>query len=89
MMTYVLDACALIAVLNAEEGAEKVRDLLEKADNGEVAVLMHRANLLEVYYDRWKAISVKVAEYTLRTIHASPIKIVEPDSDVFLLLLHL
>jgi PIN domain nuclease of toxin-antitoxin system len=77
-MTFVLDACAIIAVLNAEEGADKVMDVLERAEAGAVSVLMHRANLLEVYYDRWKALDADVAQATLRKIHASPITIVQP-----------
>ncbi|GHV23563.1 hypothetical protein FACS189494_11600 [Spirochaetia bacterium] len=82
--SYILDACAIIAVLNAEKGAEKVIGLLEKAEAGEIIVLMHRANLLEVYYDRWKVMNADVAQAALRKIHASPITIVEPDTDTFL-----
>ncbi|GHV79643.1 hypothetical protein AGMMS49944_14340 [Spirochaetia bacterium] len=82
--SYILDACAIIAVLNTENGAEKVIGLLEKAEAGEIIVLMHRANLLEVYYDRWKVMNADVAQAALRKIHASPITIVEPDTDTFL-----
>lgn len=45
---YVLDACALIAYLNAEPGGGKVRDLLEDESN---TLLLHHINLGEVYYE--------------------------------------
>jgi hypothetical protein len=40
-MNYVLDACAMIAVLNGEEGAGVVKELFEKAEAGEITVSMH------------------------------------------------
>jgi len=48
--TYVLDACALLAFLNDEEGADCVEDLLVHAQNDECFLLMHYVNLGEVYY---------------------------------------
>ena len=50
MKTYVLDACALVAFFNYEEGADIVEDLLCKANNGECVVAMNKYNFLEVYY---------------------------------------
>ena len=47
---YVLDACALIAYLFEEEGAQSVSDMLAKASAYECDVYMHAINLLEVYY---------------------------------------
>jgi len=46
---FVLDACSLIALLTNEDGADVVKDLLEKAINNEINILMHRINFLEVY----------------------------------------
>jgi predicted nucleic acid-binding protein len=48
--TYILDACALIAFLNDEEGADCVENLLVQAQNDECLLLMHYINLGEVYY---------------------------------------
>lgn len=48
MMTCVLDACALIALLRSEPGSEEVRSLL--ADEA-CRCLIHAVNLCEVYYD--------------------------------------
>ena len=50
MKIYVLDACALIAFLDDEEGAACVEDLLIQAQNDECLLLMHYVNLGEVYY---------------------------------------
>jgi predicted nucleic acid-binding protein len=61
-MNYVLDACAVIALLDGEEGAEIVKDLFEKAEAGKITVYIHSVNLLEVYYDRIRAINLEVAE---------------------------
>jgi PIN domain nuclease of toxin-antitoxin system len=49
-MSYILDACALIAFLDHEQGWEKVDDLITHADAGDILLSMHIANLLEVYY---------------------------------------
>jgi len=48
---YVLDACALIAALTDEQGAEKVRVLFDDAVSGKIKLIIHKLNLLEVYYD--------------------------------------
>ena len=50
MKTYILDACALIAVLNQENGAEPVKKILEQAETKKVKIYLNKINLLEVYY---------------------------------------
>jgi predicted nucleic acid-binding protein len=47
---YVLDACALIAYLAEEDGADVVQSILDLAEQGNCRVFMHAINLLEVYY---------------------------------------
>ena len=59
--THVFDACALIAYVNNESGADAVENLLEKAVNDEVTILMHKLNLLEVYYYILKKYDEKAA----------------------------
>ena len=49
-MHYILDACALIAFLNDEEGANAIEDMLTQSAVGDVPVSMSIVNLLEVYY---------------------------------------
>lgn len=45
---YVLDACALVAFLYDEDGAEVVQELLDHDEN---RCLIHAINACEVYYD--------------------------------------
>ncbi|WP_010253358.1 PIN domain-containing protein [Treponema primitia] len=49
-MTYVLDACALIALLNEEEGKEKIDGLFTQAKAGKITLCISIINMLEVYY---------------------------------------
>ena len=45
--TYVLDACAMLAVLSKEQGADKAAEFYKKAAYGEITLIMHKLNLLE------------------------------------------
>lgn len=47
-MNYVMDACALIAYLRDEEGAELIDQVLRFSGS---TVMMHAVNVCEVYYD--------------------------------------
>lgn len=73
---FVLDACALIALINQESGHEIVLDLLSQAEQGKVSVSMHALNLCEVYYDCLRASGNKVAEKLLKTLQTMPVLIV-------------
>jgi uncharacterized protein len=72
---YLLDACAMIAYLNDEEGAEKVEQLLLKSNQGKGNLLMHEVNLLEVYYGVYRDESEELAEETYSKIAKLPIRI--------------
>jgi ribonuclease VapC len=48
--TYVLDSYAILALLRAEAGEEYVAELLRRAQNGEITVMMNWVNLGEVAY---------------------------------------
>jgi len=58
-MNVVLDACALIAFLRHEAGADAVESLLVDPAN---RCFIHSINLCEVYYDFLRAADAKVAE---------------------------
>jgi len=47
----ILDACALIAYLNKEEGGDVVKVLLQDNETGNNLILLHSVNFLETYYD--------------------------------------
>jgi len=77
MNKYILDACALIALLDRESGYEEISNLLLKAELGEVSVYINLVNLLEVYYDRIKISNLDRADMFLETIYNSSIEILE------------
>ena len=47
-MNYFLDACALLAFLNDEEGADKIEDFLNQSAANTTSISMSIINLLEV-----------------------------------------
>lgn len=61
-MTYVLDATALVAYLNDEDGADVVEDLLFDT---RVRCYVHAVNLCEVYYDAVRRVGVSAARRTI------------------------
>ena len=72
---YVFDACSLISVLSNEKGADVVKNLLQKAVNDEIKILMHKVNFLEVYYYIYKKYNENTAQNLLKDIRISPIKL--------------
>ena len=74
---YLLDACAMLALLNNEKGADDVTGLLDSARRGEITVSMNAANLIEVYYDRIRVVGSEAADTVIRDIYEdSPIVII-------------
>ena len=64
-MHYILDACALLAFLNDEEGAEKIEDLLNQSAVSDVSVSMSIINLFEVYYSELRDKGAEIAQIVL------------------------
>jgi predicted nucleic acid-binding protein len=75
-MKYVLDACAVIAAVFAEDGGHIVKDLIDSAERGEHEVFMCNINLLEVYYGVLRDIGAEYAEEILESVRASAIHVV-------------
>jgi predicted nucleic acid-binding protein len=78
---YILDACALIAFLTNEEGAELVENVLLEAENGNAAVSMNKFNILEVYYGDYRVHGKDAADNMLGIIKNLPIKIIPELTD--------
>jgi PIN domain nuclease of toxin-antitoxin system len=76
-MNYMLDACALLALLNKEPGMLVVKDLLIRANEDTAAVYMSIVNFTEVYYDRLKLKRPERTAAFLAYIKAAPITIIE------------
>jgi PIN domain nuclease of toxin-antitoxin system len=64
-MNYTLDACALLAFLNDEEGADTIEELLDRAVAGDVFLFMSIINLLEIYYGELRDKGAEVARTRL------------------------
>jgi len=69
MLNYLLDACALIAFSDGEDGAHVVKELLHRAERGEIKVSVHAANLIEVYYDKIRATGSEEADNAIQDIY--------------------
>ncbi|MCL2003325.1 MAG: PIN domain-containing protein [Oscillospiraceae bacterium] len=78
---YVLDACALLALLRDEEGADMVAGVINAANAGEADAAIHKANLLEVYYDVYRFAGKAKADEIIREIKACPISVISDISD--------
>jgi len=78
---FILDACALIALINKEDGAEVIEDVLKRAQAGNATVIMNKINLLEVYYDAYRSYGEEVADKLIRKINIPPIIIHSELSD--------
>ncbi|MDR3265138.1 MAG: PIN domain-containing protein, partial [Synergistaceae bacterium] len=78
---YIMDACALIAMLTREAGAEAVRAVVHRAYNSEAHVSMHKLNLLEVYYGDCRVHGKMAADNMLNHVKKLPITIISEISD--------
>lgn len=74
MSRFILDACSIIAFVNAEEGSGKMKTLLENAAN---EFYMHMLNLGEVYYGFYKVEGREKAETVIENLMQLPINFVE------------
>ena len=78
MSDYLLDACAVLALLNDEEGADIVSGLLDRAEHGEITLSISAANLIEVYYDRIRVAGSDLADTIIREIYNNfPLSVIE------------
>ena len=78
---YVLDACAMLAVLAEEPSSDKVVELYLQAVLGEIILIMNKLNLLEVYYYLYKVYGIQHADHFVEEIRQSPIAINHEISD--------
>ncbi len=73
-MTVILDACAIIAYLRKEEGAEVVESLLIEKKS---LCYVHALNICEVYYDFMRVEGEAVARTAIADIQTAGVVIVE------------
>jgi hypothetical protein len=65
-VTHCLDACAVIAYLRNETGAEVLKELIEQPT---IFLAMHVCNLGEVYYDFFRDDGLSAAQTALMSLH--------------------
>ena len=80
---FVLDACALVALLKNENGADVVAAAYKQAENGEATVMMNRVNLLEVYYGFYHSDGKEYADKIMEGVAKSIVAISEFDHEIF------
>jgi PIN domain nuclease of toxin-antitoxin system len=82
-MTYILDACALIAFLNEERGKgyESVRDLLGRANREEISLYMSLVNLVEVHYRYVQLKGTETADIIMKSVRTLPIRFISDITD--------
>jgi len=74
---YLLDACAVLAFYDKEQGWETVLGLLDRAERGEINAGIHSVNLTEVYYDRIRKTGLERADVIIRNLISSSLNIIE------------
>ena len=79
MPTKVLDSYALMAFFEDEPGADIVRSLIFKAEEGGVNLLMSVVNLGEVWYSIARSNSPEIADQYIQEINGMAIEIVDAD----------
>jgi predicted nucleic acid-binding protein len=79
--THCLDACAVIAYLRQEPGAEVLKELIERLTT---FLAMHVCNLGEVYYDFFRADGLTIAQTAWTNTLALPLELRRDTDDVFI-----
>ena len=79
--THCLDACAVIAYLRQEPGAEVLKELIEQPTT---FLAMHVCNLGEVYYDFFREDGLTAAQTAWTNTLALPLALHRDADDVFI-----
>lgn len=78
--TYVLDASAMVVLIENRSGASRVGQLVKEADRLNVPLLASVVNWGEVFYLSWKRGGEETARKALNYLSLLPIKILPVDS---------
>jgi predicted nucleic acid-binding protein len=81
MTSYILDASALVSLLNRELGADELAGLYIEAANGRAEMILNKITLLGVYHSYRLADGESYADQLLAIIRKSHLKIVDVISD--------
>ena len=78
---FVFDACAIIAFLNDENGADEVENVLIRVKQGGCKVFINKINVLEIYYGVYREDGKDKAEEMLAKIVSLPLIIIDKLED--------
>ena len=81
-MTYIFDACAILALIKKEKGADKVRTLLDEAKNKQSIIYMNTINLIEVNYYFYRLLGKEKSASILNEVYSFPINFIDTIDDV-------
>ncbi len=84
MISYVLDACAFIAFLKDEVGHIIVDDIFKEAIDGKCKIFLHKATLLEVYYEFLRSSGKNIADTLLTALKSQPIILINKMDNRFI-----
>lgn len=79
MSAWVLDAHAVLAWLQGEQGAPRVREVLEAGEADRAQVTICVVNLGEVFYVTWRRRGRETANEVLRGLRALPWRVISAD----------
>ncbi len=79
--THCLDACAVIAYLRQEPGAEVLKELIEHSST---FLTMHVCNRGEVYYDFFRGDGIGAAQTAWANTLALPLELRRDADDIFI-----
>ena len=78
---YILDACAIIALLKGEAGADIVEGILTQPADKSI-VYMCKLNLLEMYYGFYRTDGLEVAEKRFQAVANSSVVLISELTDI-------
>ncbi|MGH9792688.1 MAG: type II toxin-antitoxin system VapC family toxin [Candidatus Acidiferrales bacterium] len=81
MKRVVLDASALMTFFEDRPGARMVEDLIKRAIEGKIELLMSVINWGEVYYSTWRMRGQATAKAVMDRIAQLPIEVIAADID--------
>lgn len=86
---FILDSYALLAFLEGEQGADKVKQVLGKAEKGQLEIYISMINLGEVVYIIERERNLMKAQEVLALLEQLPIEIVQVDREMVLNAAHI
>jgi predicted nucleic acid-binding protein len=84
-LIHVLDANALTALFEDEDGASFIEELLESAKNGLINIYLHRINLIEVLYHAYRQKGGNEVTRVYNDFKSLPISLIDDMSDDLML----